>query len=181
MIIIYELLKANVPVYVGSTNNLKRRIWEHGKPSQFVKRYGFKFDSFRAIEKTTKEDRFKREQLYHELYLSLGFPIVGQIKGTSIPNNLREKMNAKARVTNKTEESKHRRSMSQLGHVVSDENKRKMQLAIKTNKKIMDHNGTIYHSIHECSRVTGCCRDCISKCLNGKMKQTKGFTFKGIL
>lgn len=180
MITIYALLKDNIPVYVGSTNNINRRLSEHRKPSRFFNKYGFMFDSWIEIEKTNEESRFKREELYHDFYLSLGFPIVGLIRGTTIPKELRKKMNDKARITNKTKESKKRRSDSQIGHTVSSESRRKMQLSIKTNKKIIDQNGVIYHSIHECSKITKCCRDCISKCLSGKMKQTKGYTFRRV-
>jgi hypothetical protein len=43
---------------------------------------------------------------------------------------------------------------------------------------ILDQNGVRYNGIREAARILGLNRDCIKAILRGRMKQTKGYTFR---
>ena len=80
---IYELSLRGVPVYIGSTSYLKKRISQHTRLGKIV------FDDFRVIDKCNYYTRSDTEYLYIQLYKAWGFKLhnIADCKIYNAPHN----------------------------------------------------------------------------------------------
>lgn len=153
--IVYELQGENgSPIYVGLTNNLRRRINEHRKSKTgFCLKNNMTFHGHRIIEEVeNKKEGIKRESLYHDFYKHLGFSIAGQ-SGYK-----------------RSEEVKRIMIMATKDIIKEYQQKRRI--------KVIDSNGIVYESIRDCASKINRTEAAVSIAISGKVKKCAGLELK---
>lgn len=100
--VVYKLTNTQTGgVYIGVTNNLKRRLWEHKSRSnvlsetnrniklyQDMHEYGMELFDVNILEEVNPEDRYEKEQYYIKKYDALSEPNYNNIQSLDLLNNI---------------------------------------------------------------------------------------------
>ena len=168
MITIYCLKnKEGEIVYVGSTNNLKRRLYEHREKrggKGLLSRYGILYSTHEELEKVeSKALALIIESAYFDFYKSIGLPINGQISGAKKSSALKEVISSRL-----------------TGRPCGEGTRIKLRENHPHTKKIIDQYACIYESVNDCARKTKLSIGNISQVLNGKRSHTGGLKLRRV-
>ena len=178
--------KVNGKVYIGQTKNVYKRFrpYDFSNPHfiHAVQYYGLENFDITFIETHLPLDKLDdREEYWINYYDSANQDKGYNIYTTSSPKG--HKWSEEAR-------KKHSETMKERHFHFSASSKDKMreamesqgrctpvvQIDLKTKKVI-----ATYPSISEAAKQSGCDKSCIIKCLQGKVKKSKGFIFKEVI
>jgi group I intron endonuclease len=192
MICVYKVTNPEGQIYIGSTNNFKKRIYYYRSVScrnqkkivASFKKYGFENHVFEPIEECSLDNLYERENYWGFFFDVLGenglnsfLPLCGK-EGVGISQDTRKKM-SESKMGEKnyfykrkhTKETRCKISKAHLGKKHSDEHKRKVSLnnARHKSKLVLDlDTGIYYNSAKEASYHKGLVHSTLRSKLNGR-------------
>ena len=192
---VYMITSPTNKIYVGSTIDLDKRIYDYKRLSckrqpklyNSLKKYGFNNHKFEVLWAGLLIDMYKYETMIGwgfnslEPYnLNCKLPKLGNVYSVT-SNESRQKMSISTKGMFHSIETKRKISNSKIGKKRSIEIKQKIS---KTQKKAiiqMDLNGNFikeWDSAIDVSKSLNINCGNISMCCKNKLKQTRGFTWK---
>lgn len=173
---IYQIICMPVnKIYIGSSNNIDKRIKEHFNnlrkskhPNIYFQRlwnkYGEKSFTYSIIEECSEEVRFELEEKYllkisNKINLS---DTVVVNKGKPLKEETKEKIRKKLKGVSNREKTENIKRVGSLYGAINGKVVSRKVIAI------IDDTETIFESVSECERVTGITRTTIRNIINNK-------------
>lgn len=183
---IYKIYcKVNKKSYIGSSNNIRKRMKEHfnnlNKNKHYNKnlqrafnKYGSENFLFEILEICDEENRFIREQYYIDLTNKL----FNSCKDVVFNKRNKVKESTKLKISISLKNRKlDKLQLEHIKNLGSTYGATNGKATCKPIKAIIQNNITIYESASEASRVLNINRSYITKRLNGMAKNTQEIKF----
>jgi group I intron endonuclease len=193
---IYKIISPSGKIYIGQSKDINQR-WKFYsfyncknqiKLYNSLKKYGFDMHVFDIIEECSLEHLDKRERYWKQYYLDnfngdwgeVLFCKIYDTGGGPIPQEIKEKISKSLLGKQKTQQHKDNIKKSRKGMIFTQQHKDNMSNSRFRYSILCIENNKVYKSSHQASKDLNIYPSSIIKVCNGKLKQTKGYTFKFI-